>query len=157
MPHLSIRPVCRTDLPALEAVLETSGLFPPDLLPDMVGPFLDQPETKEIWLTYVRDEVPIALAYCVPERMTDGTWNLLAIAVHAAAQGAGVGGALTKHLEDLLGARGQRLLLVETSGLETYQRTRSFYSNQGYRQEACIRDFYAAGEDKIVYAKSLSR
>lgn len=157
MPSPSIRTVRRSDLPALEAVLETSGLFPPELLADMVAPFLEQPETKELWLTYVREDVPIALAYCVPERMTDGTWNLLAIAVHREAQGTGVGGALMSELEDVLRARGQRLLLVETSGLDAYQRTRSFYDKHDYRQEARIRDFYAAGEDKVVYTKSLSR
>jgi ribosomal protein S18 acetylase RimI-like enzyme len=54
-----------------------------------------------------------------------------------------------------LTARGERLLLVETSGLASFERTRAFYRKCGYNEEARIRDFYKAGDDKIVYRKGL--
>ena len=49
-----------------------------------------------------------------------------------------------------------RLLLVETSGKLSFERTRRFYAGLGYRREAVIRDYYAAGDDKIVFAKPLT-
>ena len=59
------------------------------------------------------------------------------------------------HVEDDLKARDQRLLLVETSGLESFDLTRRFYRKNGYDEEARIRDFYRAGEDKIIFRKAL--
>jgi ribosomal protein S18 acetylase RimI-like enzyme len=56
----------------------------------------------------------------------------------------------------MLAARGVRLLLVETSGLPAFEGTRGFYRARGYAEEARIRDFYQAGEDKIVFRKLLA-
>ncbi len=53
-------------------------------------------------------------------------------------------------------ARGGRMLLVETSGLPDFERTRAFYRKCGYEEEARIRDFYAAGDDKVVFRKVLN-
>jgi ribosomal protein S18 acetylase RimI-like enzyme len=63
---------------------------------------------------------------------------------------------LLGHVEQALTARGGRLLLVETSGLPSFERTRAFYRKCGYEEEARIRDFYAAGVDKVVYRKALA-
>ncbi|CAN0589115.1 unnamed protein product [Ectocarpus sp. 12 AP-2014] len=48
-----------------------------------------------------------------------------------------------------------RVLLVETSGNAGFARTRAFYAQAGYEEEARIREFYAAGEDKIIFRKAL--
>jgi ribosomal protein S18 acetylase RimI-like enzyme len=85
--------------------------------------------------------------------MTDGTYNLLLIAVR---HGQGVGAALMAAIEADLAARGARVLLVETSGLPVFERTRRFYRHIGYDEEARIREFYAAGEDKVLSRKALS-
>jgi len=53
-------------------------------------------------------------------------------------------------------ARGGRVLLVETSGLASFERVRAFYRKCGYDEEARIRDFYVAGDDKLVYRKVLT-
>jgi hypothetical protein len=36
-----------------------------------------------------------------------------------------------------------------------YASTRAFYEDCGYRLEAVLADFYAAGDGKVVYCKSL--
>lgn len=59
------------------------------------------------------------------------------------------------HLEQLLASQNQRVLLVETSALPEFDRTRAFYTQCGYTEEARIRDFYQAGEDKVVFWKKL--
>ena len=60
-----------------------------------------------------------------------------------------------QHVESALAAGGERVLLVETSGLPAFERTRAFYRKLGYTEEACIREFYRAGEDKIIFRKAL--
>jgi ribosomal protein S18 acetylase RimI-like enzyme len=88
--------------------------------------------------------------------MTAGTWNLYLIAVHPDRQRQGRGKALIAHVEQLLAARGERVLLVETSGTEDFEYVRVFYRHSGYEEEARIRDFYADGVDKIVFRKKLT-
>lgn len=150
----AIRPMHAADLPALKAVVGANELFPPAMLDEMTAPFLASEATEERWLTY-DDGGPLALAYYVPERMSDGTFNLLLIAVHPNRHGQGIGAKLMAHAEADLAARGGQLLLVETSGLDAFARTRGFYRFIGYEEEARIREFYAAGEDKVVFRKAL--
>lgn len=140
------------DLAALEGVIAATGLFPPELLGGMMAGNAEG--APSLWQVLERDG-PVALAYAAPERMMEGTWNLLLIAVHPDVQGKGFGTALMAEVEALLRAEGQRLLLVETSDLPEFEATRAFYFRRGYRQEAHIRDFYAAGEGKIVFVKAL--
>lgn len=150
----TIRPVRADDLPALKQVIDGTGLFPSDMLDRMIGGFLNGQDLDQFWLT-VDDGGPVAIAYYTPERMTEGTWNLLLIAVHPARQGRGIGAKLQGHVERHLAARGERILLVETSGLPEFERMRSFYRKLDYTEEARIRDFYRQGEDKIVFRKAL--
>lgn len=151
-----IRPAAAADLPALASVIDATGLFPSAMLPDMMAAYLDGTATEERWLVLAEEGgAPAAVAYVAPERLTSGTWNLLLIAVHPSRQGRGLGAALMAHVEAMLAARGERLLLVETSGLPEFARTRAFYLGLGYGQEARIRDYYQAGEDKVVFRKAL--
>ena len=112
--------------------------------------------TGHFWLTD-DDNGQIPVRYCEPERMTNQTskpCNL--IAIRPDRQGQGRGATLLRYVEQTLTARGGRILLVETSGLPDFDRTRVFYAKCGYKEEARIRDFYAAGDDKVVFRKVLS-
>jgi len=151
-----IRPVERGDLDDLKAVIDANGLFPSEMLDGMLEAFLDDARTDEHWLTIDQHDRAAAIAYYAPERMTVGTWNLLLIAVDPDLQGLGLGQALMRHAEISLAAQGQRVLLVETSGLPEFERTRRFYHQLGYTEEARLRDYYDAGDDKVVFWKSLA-
>ncbi len=151
-----IRPSRVDDLPALKTVIDANELFPSEMLDEMMSDYFDDQNSSELWLTDQDKDAPVAIAYCAPERMTEGTWNLYLIAVHPDHQGQGRGTAMVTHVEKILAERGERILLVETSGLESFEQTRAFYHKCGYEQEARIRDFYQAGEDKIIFRKSLT-
>ena len=152
--HL-IRDMVERDVPALAAVLDATELFPGELLEGMASDFFGGDGAGDTWLT-LEDDGPVALAYYAPERMSEGTWNVLAIAVHPASQGRGHGSALMRHIEQSLAARGERVLLVETSGVPSFERTRAFYRGLGYDEEGRIREFYAAGDDKVIFRKALT-
>jgi len=151
----AIRPLLSADVPALKGVIDATALFPSEMLDDMMSGYFNGAADQEIWLTFDVDG-PIALAYCAPERMTLGCWNLLLIAVHPSHQGRRIGAEMMAHTERTLAARGERILLVETSGLPEFERTRRFYRRIGYGEEARVRDYYQAGEDKIIFRKVLS-
>ncbi len=150
-----IRPIQKEDLPALKTVLDSSELFPSELLEDMIAEYLQDPTSGAIWFTATRDEIPISIGYCAPERFTEGTYNLYAIGVHKTHQGQGVGQEMMQYIERVLQQKKARILLVETSGTVAFKRTRAFYHICQYTQEAVIRDFYEAGDDKVIFWKKL--
>lgn len=158
-----IRTVTAADMTGLSTLFVASGLFGPDELAEvssMVTAYLDgNLGSDHFWVVDDGDGTlagPLAVAYYAPERMTDGTWNLYLIAVHPDHQGQGRGAKLLHSIEQTLAARGERILLVETSGLPSFARTRAFYRKCGYEEEARIREFYSAGQDKIIFRKALS-
>lgn len=76
------------------------------------------------------------------------------IAAHPARQDEGRGAASIGDVEAALEARGARILLVETSSQPRFARTRGFYGRAGFTEEARIRDFCDAGDDKVVFRKA---
>jgi ribosomal protein S18 acetylase RimI-like enzyme len=151
----NIRAVNQADLTSLKEVIDTSGLFPSEFLDEMIADYLSNKETQDIWLTKLDNNKPIAIAYCAPEKLTEGTYNLYLIAVHKNFQAKGCGKQIITHIERLLQSKAVRILLVETSGLPEFELTRKFYDNCGYNKEAVIRDFYRNGEDKVIFRKKL--
>ncbi len=151
----TIRAVIKEDLADLKAVIESSELFPSELLDAMIADYFSNPDSEDIWFTKTDNNTPIALGYCAPEKLTDGTYNLYAIAIQKGLQGKGVGKEMMHYLEDLLRSKSKRILIVETSSDAAFESTRQFYLSLGYIQEATIRDFWTDGEDKIVFWKKL--
>lgn len=154
---MNVRPTRRADIAALQEVLDQTSLFPPEMLPDMLSVFLSTTPGKELWLTCETQGHAVGFCFAAPEDLADGAWNMRAIAVLPVAQGGGSGGALVERLEAELKALGQRILIADTSGAETFAATRAFYRKYGYTEEARIRDFWAPGDDKIVFWKSLDQ
>lgn len=152
-----IRPIRLEDLPALKEVLNSIELFPSEMLEELSHDFLTNPESEEIWFTATINEKPVSIGYCAPEKLTEGTYNLYAIGVRSDIQAGGIGGKMMAYVENVLQQQGQRILIVDTSGTEDFARTRRFYEKLGYTREAVIRDFWAEGDDKVVYWKRLSK
>lgn len=154
-----IRPIQPEDTPALLSLAEATGLFDADSseeLRKILGDYFNGDiHHNHFWITD-DDMGLVGVAYYAPERMTQGTWNLYLIAIHPDHQGKGRGTALLRYVEQALREHGERLLLVETSGLDSFERTRAFYRKCGYEEEARVRDFYTTNEDKIVYRKLLN-
>ncbi|HTR77267.1 MAG TPA: GNAT family N-acetyltransferase [Gemmatimonadaceae bacterium] len=87
---------------------------------------------------------------------TDRTYDLYWIAVHPGFQGTGGGSRLLAEVERRLREREARLLVVETSSRQTYAATRRFYEGRGYGATARVRDFYAPGDDRVMYTKRVT-
>lgn len=86
---------------------------------------------------------------------TEATWDLYWIVVDPAAQRAGIGRQLMAAAEQDIADRAGRLIVVETSSRDDYGPTRKFYESLRYDQAARIPEYYAPGDDLIVYTKLL--
>lgn len=91
-----------------------------------------------------------------PTPLTQATFDLYWIAVSAAAKGKGVGRALMARVEDEVRALGGRMIKLDTSGREEYAPTRAFYLRIGYTHSATVPDFYAPGDDLVIFSRKLS-
>lgn len=86
---------------------------------------------------------------------TRSSFDLYWIAVAPDEQGNGLGGQLILETENAARALGATRMYADTSGQKKYAPTRAFYERMGYVPEAVLKDFFAPGDDKVMYSKTL--
>lgn len=151
-----IRPISPDDTSAVIDLAKKLKMFDQDGIEHIRNNLANHRENRCHDLWFVSDHNDIkGLIYCVPEPMTKGTWNILMLLVDPENHRQGHGSALIHYVEQTLIEQGERLVIVETSNLDEFESARSFYLKCGYREEARICNFYAAGEDKIIFTKAL--
>jgi len=157
---LSFRPTEPSDIDLLVEIARGTGVFKPmelDTLREVLDDYFAANRDHGHRAITLIDAADIAgFAYHAPATMTERTWYLYWIAVDANRQGSGLGASLLKEVEGDIRALGGRVLFIETSSLPHYEPTRRFYVKFGYDCEATLRDYYAPGDDMVVFRKSLS-
>jgi ribosomal protein S18 acetylase RimI-like enzyme len=155
-----IRPTLPTDTPVLLVLAEETGVFKPHeitALHEVLDDYFEGNQDEgHISVTYELEGAILGFAYYAPASMTVCSWYLYWIAVGKGAQGRGVGGELLRFVEDDIRRRQPgAAFFIETSSLPHYEPTRRFYLKNGYEQEAVLRDYYAPGDNMIVFRKVL--
>ena len=89
-----------------------------------------------------------------PTPCTTGTYDMYWIAVDPSVHGAGLGSVMVAEMERRLAGRA-RLVVVETGGRKEYDATRGFYLARQYEEAARVKDFYAPGDDQVIFVKRL--
>ena len=151
------------DRSAVRSVLESTSRFRPSELAVAVEVFdsafglngMDRDPDYKFVGAFDEQRELLGFAAYGPTPDTDNTWDLYWIAVAEKAQGRGVGAVLLAEVEKRIASVGGRLLMVETSSRDDYDRTRSFYESRGYRLEARIKDFYEPSDDRLMLTKEL--
>jgi GNAT superfamily N-acetyltransferase len=90
-----------------------------------------------------------------PIPATQSSFDLYWIAVAPGNQRDGLGSQLIRESERLAKLQGATRMFVDTAGREQYGPTRAFYERMGYRKAAVLEDFYAPGDAKVIYARTL--
>ena len=155
-PHL--RHLTRADRSRIEEITRAVGLFREDEIPVALEVF-DEAVGGATPNTYstLGAEIDGRLAGWIcwgPTPCTLGTYDLYWMAVDPDYQGAGLGTALLQDMERRLGGVA-RLIVIETAGRPDYAGTRAFYQSHGYSPVATIPDFYAPGDDQVVFVKKV--
>ncbi len=109
-----------------------------------------------VFLVYREGQQVLGYACFGPHPLTEGSFDVYWIAVDPANRGRGIGRALFACVEAEVRLRGGRLLLVETSSSPAYAPARRFYEACGYRYQAVVHNFYAPGDDLIIFVKELT-
>jgi ribosomal protein S18 acetylase RimI-like enzyme len=147
------------DLPALRRLVAATRVFYPEeraIALELLEERLRR-GAKSGYEFFFADLGERLVGYCawgnVP--LTRSSYDLYWIAVEPAAQGKGIGQRLMTLVERAVGERGGGGLYIETSSRAVYARTRRFYRDAGYREVARLRNFYAAGDHKVVFCKTI--
>ena len=155
-----IRPVALADTPALLSLTEATGVFKKHEI-QALQEVLEEYHASNRGYGHVavvdeRDGRIVGYAYYAPASMTDRSWYLYWIAVTKAIQAKGVGSGLLKHAEEDIRRKNGRVLFIETSSLPHYDPTRRFYLKHGYEVTGQLRDYYADGDDMVIFRKRLA-
>jgi len=90
-----------------------------------------------------------------PVSMTASAFDLYWIVVAPASQGKGFGRLILLETERLIRQAGGATVYAEASGRPQYESTRAFYEHMGFHVASVLEDFYAPGDSKVTYSKTL--
>ena len=157
-PGTVLRPATPEDREPIFQLLEATGLFRPseiDVALEVMDVYLDQPGQKDylIWTAVADGQVAGYTCHGL-NSMTEGTVELYWIAVHPSFQGKGIGTRLLENVEEESRRVGARMICSETSSREGYRPTLAFYRSRGYQETARVPDYYAVGDDKIIFVRT---
>lgn len=156
-----LRKLNSNDRQGLESMLAGIPSFDTDdrtVALELVDIALNDPDQMDyLFVLAVGDsDRPIGYACYGPTPLTEGTYDLYWIAVASDLSGKGIGTSLLKAVEEDLQSRKGRMLIIETSSSDGYEKTRQFYIKNGYPLTETIKDFYRPGEDRVTFIKRLS-
>jgi ribosomal protein S18 acetylase RimI-like enzyme len=113
---------------------------------------------KDYQVECMVNDQDLAIGYICygPTPMTQGTFDLYWIAVDPDYQEQGAGSRLLSSLEEVVKARGGRMILADTSSIPHFEKTQKFYLKNGFQEVAKIPDYYHPGNDRMTFCKRLN-
>lgn len=158
-----IEPVRNDERGALLSLAVDTGLFSPENAEGLLGGVLDSLAAGELPKGHTAvacRESPggpaIGWSYFAPDPYAEQVWNVWWIGAGPKHHGTGAGQALLSHIEQAAAASGVRVIVIETSDQGALARARNFYMKAGYAERGRIPDFYAEGEAKVLFSRSLT-
>lgn len=157
---LNIRPMTSADKTAIMHILRATPEFKPAevvVAEELLDWHLQDPVGSGYHVLVAEAGGSVSGYVCYgPTPLTEGTWDVYWIAVSREGRGRGVGSALSGAAEGKIREASGRLVIVETSSKPEYENTRRFYVSKGYEEAGRIGDFYAPGDDLVIFKKQLS-
>ena len=172
--RLRVSPSVLDDQRAIRSLILQSGLFGPtdaDCVDGMFSEAMARPAPDGYRFLSCWSDAPshsplaaqgtatasrmIGFACAGRESLTRGTWDLFWVCVSPEARGRGAGRELAAAAERLAIEDGARLMVIYTSSTAPYAPARGLYKARGFTCRAVVPDYYADGDDLLIYAKRL--
>ncbi len=149
----------KTDIDAFYEILKSTGVFYDfeiDVALEIVNTFLAEGESSGYYF-YVAEQDGKVLGYINfgPTPCTRASWDIYWIAVSKELQNQGLGSILLKMAENKIAEMGGENIWVETSSRPDYKPTRKFYIKMEYERISELPNFYAKGDNKVIFVKHI--
>lgn len=149
----------QSDVAAIRTLVDATGVFSPaevDIAAELAREARDNPTTCGYHFVVAESEGAVIGYACYgPIPCTVSSYDLYWIAVDPQRQRHGIGKQLMDDVEARIARQGGTRVYIDTSGRSAYDKTRRFYERVGYAVAANLPDFYAPGDAKVVYQKTL--
>ena len=149
-----------TDVEDIVGIVRSTGFFSDDELAiaaELVEERLLKGIESGYYFLFLETDGKLTGYSCYgPVPGTLNSFDLYWIAVKNESRGMGLGRLILEKSEERIISMNGINIYIETSSRDQYLPTRMFYEACGYKAEAQLRDFYAPGDDKIIYVKSLN-
>jgi ribosomal protein S18 acetylase RimI-like enzyme len=148
-----------TDIESIVEIVRSTGFFTHDEI-DIAAELVEERLNKGIesgyyFLFLEMDKKLTGYSCYGPVPGTLSSFDLYWIVVNNDSRGVGFGRLILEMSEKKIASMNGTKIYIETSSKEQYLPTRKFYEACGYKAEAQLRDFYAPGDDKMIYVKSV--
>jgi ribosomal protein S18 acetylase RimI-like enzyme len=148
------------DKPAIIQMLRNMAEFKPAevvVAEEVLDDYLRDPVRSGYHVFVAEIDSLVAGYICYgPTPLTESTWDIYWLAVTPDQQSQGIGKSLLAFSEEKIKESKGTIVVVETSSKTEYESSRRFYRAQGYEIVCSIADFYAPGDDKIIFLKRLN-
>jgi len=157
---MEIRPLFEKDRATLLSMLIRTRAFTSaeiDVALELIDIVLKDRSQKDYQIECMVNDQDLVIGYMCygPTPMAQGTFDLYWIAVDPDCQEQGAGSKLLSFLEEVVKARGGRMILADTSTIPHFEKTQKFYLKNGFQEVARIPDYYRPGNDRITFCKRL--
>jgi len=157
---IKVRPMVAQDKSAILHMLRNMPEFkPPEAVvaEEVLDDYL-RDSTRSGYHVFVAEIDSLVVGYICygPTPLTEGTWDIYWLAVAPNQQSKGIGKFLLAFAEGNIKETRGRIAVIETSSRPEYETTARFYRTQGYELTCRIVDFYAPGDDKLIFLKRLN-
>jgi ribosomal protein S18 acetylase RimI-like enzyme len=151
--------VLKADVKAIRQMVALSAVFSPEEID--VAEELAQDAftlgTKSHYHFLLADMAGVLAGYSCFGRipLTDERYDLYWIVVNPDTQQQGIASQLMAETETAVRALGGKAVYAETSSRAVYTPAQRFYLKQRFAEQARMKNFYATGDDKLIYGKFL--
>ena len=155
--EVEIRPLTEADLPPLRELLAGVDAFRPDEVDcavEVVQEFLAGDGDYHPLIIW-EGARPAGFVCYGPVPLTEGTFDLYWIAVGPEFRGRGYGHRLMDVVVEGTRSAGGRVIVIETSSQPSHADACTLYVRCGFTEAARIAEYYAPGDDLIIYTRHL--
>jgi len=157
---ITVRATTRDDAAAIAGIASRVAVFSAEetgAVDELLDLYFTDHEQDEFLFISALDDGRVAGFACYGRiALTARNYELNWIATDPTAGRRGVAAALLDEVERVAIAAGARYVNLETSATPPYAPARAFYARHGYQIVARIPDFYADGDEMLMYRKAVT-
>lgn len=159
--------ICRDDIDSVRRILSSTGFFEQapdeiDVASELATLALKDGNNVDNYDFIFADSVlagesdrTVGFACFAKIPCTLTTYEIYWLGVDKSQQGRGTGRIIIEEIKKYVKSLGGKKLILYTAGREQYVPTHKFYAACNFVEEARVKDYYAEGDDCVIYSVSL--